>query len=363
MRLLEGLVFASGRRLYARVEFDALVRAIVPLGSSSHPVRHILPGFVDLHVHGGGGADVMGGEAALRQVARFHAQHGTTALLATTATAPWEDLEAALLGVRAVMQDPRPGEARVVGVHLEGPFIHPERLGAQPPYPRLPDLGWMERLLALAPIRVVTLAPELPGALELIAFLRARGVRVQQGHTRATYEEARAALEAGAEGFTHLFNAMSPLHHRAPGVVGLALERGLWAEVIPDGLHLHPGVLRLLARALPQVYAVTDAVAAAGMPEGEYRLGRLRVVRRAEGVFLPDGTLAGSTLTQHQALRNLLRWGFPLEEAVAMTALRPARYLGLAEGLAVGGPADMLVLGENFDLEEVYIAGRPVLRA
>ncbi|MCS7059079.1 MAG: N-acetylglucosamine-6-phosphate deacetylase [Meiothermus sp.] len=339
-----------------------MVRAIVPLGASGPSGRRILPGLVDLHVHGGGGADVMGGEAALRRMARFHAQHGTTALLATTVTAPLEDLEAALLAVRAVMQEPRPGEARVVGVHLEGPFIHPERLGAQPPYPLLPDLGVMERLLALAPVRVVTLAPELPGALELIAFLRARGVRVQQGHTRATYEEARAALEAGAEGFTHLLNAMSPLHHRAPGVVGLALERGIWAEVIPDGLHLHPAVLRLLARALPQVYAVTDAVAAAGMPEGEYRLGRLRVIRRAGGVFLPNGALAGSTLTQYQALRNLLRWGFSLVEAVDMTALRPARYLGLAEGLTVGGPADMLVLDENFDLEEVYIAGRPVPR-
>ncbi len=145
------------------------------------------------------------------------------------------------------------------GAHLEGPFISPNRLGAQPPFPRLPDPHLAERWLSLAPVRVVTLAPELPGSLELVRFLAGRGVRVQMGHTAASYAEALAALEAGAVGFTHLYNAMTPLHHREPGAVGLALERGLWAELIPDGLHVHPAALRLALKSIPGLYFVTDA--------------------------------------------------------------------------------------------------------
>jgi N-acetylglucosamine-6-phosphate deacetylase len=302
----------------------------------------------------------MEGEAAVRQMARFHAQHGTTALLATTVTAPLPDLESALRGIAAVVENPGPGEARVLGVHLEGPFISPQKLGAQPPYTMLPDQKTMRHLLALAPIRVVTLAPELPGALELIAFLKAEGVRVQQGHTEATYAQSLVGFEAGAQGFTHFYNAMTPLHHREPGVVGLALERAEWAEVIPDGLHVHPAAVRVLTKAISQTYAVTDAVAAAGMPEGEYRLGRHRVFKKGEGVFLADGTLAGSALTMDKAAQNLSRWGYALHDILQMTSGLAAQYIGLESGLEVGMPADLVVLDEHFEVLEVYIRGQRV---
>lgn len=269
MTQLNGILVTPHLTCMGRLEFDARIQAITPLASlEGEPRRYILPGFVDLHVHGGGGADCMEGEAAVRQMARFHARHGTTALLATTVTAPSPDLESALRGIAAVMENPGPGEARVLGVHLEGPFISPQKLGAQPPYTLLPSLETMRHLLTLAPIRVVTLAPELPGALELIAFLQTQGVRVQQGHTEATYAQSLAGFEAGAQGFTHFYNAMTPLHHREPGVVGLGLERAEWAEVIPDGLHVHPAALRTVWKTIPHTYAVTDAVAAAGMPRG-----------------------------------------------------------------------------------------------
>ncbi|WP_027881310.1 N-acetylglucosamine-6-phosphate deacetylase [Meiothermus rufus] len=355
---LEGLLCTPQATFAGRVVFGSYIEAIEPLPVT--PSRYILPGLVDLHVHGGGGADCMEGEAAVRQMARFHAQHGTTALLATTVTAPLADLEAALKGIARVIEHPGPGEARVLGVHLEGPFISPNRLGAQPPYALPPSLEVMAHLLELAPIRVVTLAPELPGALALVRFLKKRGVRVQLGHTDATYAEAKAALKAGAQGFTHFYNAMTPLHHREPGVVGLGLAQGQWAEVIPDGRHVHPAALEALCRAVPQTYAVTDAVAAAGMPEGAYRLGRQRVYKKGGGVYLPEGTLAGSTLTMAEALKNLKGWGYPLAQIVAMTASRPAQYLGLAGGLAVGQPADLVVLRENFTLEAVYIGGKKV---
>jgi len=362
MNELTGILVSSDRSYTGLLGFDDQVRRLEPLPKA--PARYLLPGFVDLHVHGGGGADFMEGEAAVRQAARFHARHGTTALLATTVTAPIEDLEAALRGIKAVIERPGPGEARLLGVHLEGPFINPGRLGAQPPYTLNPNLELMRRWLQLAPIKVVTLAPELPGAVELIRYLVEQNVIVQLGHTAASYEQAKAGLEAGARGFTHFFNAMTGLHHREPGVVGLGLERGEWGEVIGDGLHVHPAAVRALWKTIPHLYAVTDAVAAAGMPEGEYQLGRNAVFRRGNGVFLADGGLAGSALTLDQAVRNLVGWGLGLPEAVALTSARPRAYLGQPSGaLEVGAPADLVVLDPQLEVEQVYIAGQPVLEA
>ncbi|GEM82864.1 N-acetylglucosamine-6-phosphate deacetylase [Meiothermus hypogaeus] len=359
MTRLVGTLVTSNLAYLGQVEFDSHIKAIVPLASTEGvPSRYILPGFVDLHVHGGGGVDCMEGEAAVRQMARFHARHGTTALLATTVTAPLPDLQSALKGIAAVVENPGPGEARVLGVHLEGPFISPQKLGAQPPYTLLPSLETMRRLLALAPIRVVTLAPELPGALELITFLKAEGVRVQQGHTEATYAQAKAGFEAGAQGFTHFYNAMTPLHHREPGVVGLALERAEWAEIIPDGLHVHPAAVRAAWKSIPRTYTVTDAVAAAGMLEGEYRLGRHKVYKKEQGVYLADGTLAGSALTLDKAVQNLRGWGFAWPEVVRMTSSAAAQYIGWEAGLEVGMPADLVVLDEQLRVLEVYIRGQ-----
>ncbi len=326
------------------------------------PLRYLLPGFIDLHVHGGAGADVMEGEEAVRRLARFHAAHGTTALLATTVTAPFEDLKRALSGIEAVRTRPGAGEALVLGAHLEGPWISPQRLGAQPPYARPPKPGEVEALLALAWVRVVTLAPEVEGGLELIRFLEARGVKPQIGHTSGTFEDARAALEAGAAGFTHFFNAMTGLHHRAPGVVGAGLLLGRFAEVIADGLHVAPEAARLLFKNVPGAYVVTDAVAAAGMPDGPYPLGRYRVAKRGEGVYLEDGTLAGSTLTLDRALKNLVAWGLALPEAASRLSKLPAAYLGLRDRgeLKSGYRADIVVLDENLNVEEVYVAGQRV---
>jgi N-acetylglucosamine-6-phosphate deacetylase len=304
----------------------------------------------------------MDGEEATRQMARFHAAHGTTALLATTVTAPLAEIEAALRGIKAVMQNPGPKEARILGVHLEGPFISAKKLGAQPPYAIQPDLEIMRHLMGLAPIKVVTLAPELPGAIELIRFLTERHVRVQIGHTTATYAQAKEGFAAGAKGFTHFYNAMTGLHHREPGVVGLGLEQAQWAEVILDGLHVHPASVKAVWKNIPGTYAVTDAVEAAGMPEGEYHLGRHKVYKRGNGVFLADGTLAGSALTMDQVVRNLRAWGYSFGDVVEATSSRPRRYLGLEEGgLEAGASADMVVLGESLELQEVYIWGQKIL--
>jgi N-acetylglucosamine-6-phosphate deacetylase len=359
--VLEGQVLTPEGFRRGRLHFSERIEAFE---AAQLEGPYILPGFIDLHVHGGAGWDAMAGEEGVRGMARFHLRHGTTALLPTTVTAPPEDLLQALRGIRRAMESPREGEARLLGAHLEGPFISPGRLGAQPPFPRDPDLDLMAAFLEAAPIRVVTLAAELPGALDLIRFLSARGVRPQVGHTEANYREALLALEAGALGFTHLFNAMPPLHHRDPGPVGLALERGSWAEIIPDGLHVDPAVVRLALRCIPSLYFVSDAVAAAGMPDGPYALGRHRVEKRGEGVWLGE-SLAGSALTLDQALRNLVAWGVAMEEAARRLSTLPARYLGLEElgEIAPGKLADLVVLGGDLQVLEVYLGGERVHRA
>ena len=324
----------------------------------------LLPGFIDLHVHGGGGFDTMGAGDAAMHIARLHARHGTTALLATTMTAPLAEIETALRALAPLCETRPPGTARVLGVHLEGPYISPDKLGAQPAFARPPALAEILALHAIAPIRLVTMAPEVAGNLALIPALVGSGMRVQIGHTAATYEQAVDALQQGASGFTHLFNAMSALHHRAPGVAGAALAHGQHAEIIPDLLHVHPGAIRAALRAIPGLYCVSDATAAAGMPDGDYRLGRQTVHKCLGGVRLADGTLAGSTLTLDQALRNLVAIGLPLAEASARCSLHAAHYLGLPDRgrLVPGAWADVLMLDAGtLQLQQVWAEAESVL--
>ena len=343
-------------RIEGRPVAEATVRA-----DACTPV--LLPGFIDLHVHGGGGADTMEGGAAVATLARLHARHGTTALLATTMTAPLAEIEAALHALAPAIAQRPPGAARVLGVHLEGPYISPDKLGAQPAFARPPSLAEVLALHAIAPIRLLTLAPEVSGMLTMIPALVGAGMRVQIGHSAASYEEALAALQQGASGFTHLFNAMSALHHRAPGVAGAALAHGKFAEIIPDLLHVHPGAIHVALRAIAGLFCVTDATAAAGMPDGAYRLGRQTVHKCLGGVRLADGTLAGSTLTMDQALRNLVAIGLPLAQAAARVSTHAADYLGLAEQgrLQVGALADLVqVDATTLQLQQVWVAGEPV---
>lgn len=323
----------------------------------------ILPGFIDLHVHGGGGADVMDGGDAIEVMARLHARHGTTSLLATTMSASPADLERALIPLgRAVRQRPT-GAARVLGVHLEGPFIDPHKAGAQPlSAVRRATLAELAALQALAPIRILTLAPELNGHLDFIRAIKTAGILPQLGHSNGTYEDAVAALAAGATGFTHLFNAMSPLHHRQPGLVGAALAHAEYAELIPDLLHVHPGAIHAARRAIPKLFGVTDATAAAGMPDGAYHLGSQPVSKCLGGVRLADGTLAGSALTMAQAFRNLLTIGLSPQEAACRLATYPADYLGeTARGrLQPGAHADMVVFSPQWHLLQCFIEGEAI---
>lgn len=334
-------------------------------GASPEPPL-LVPGFIDLHVHGGGGADAMEGEEAVRAMCRFHARHGTTTLAPTTVCAPPAEIEAALAGIEAVRRHGEEQGAAVLGAHLEGPFINPRKLGAQPPFARTPDAALARRWCGIGRIAVATLAPELEGGRDLVRALCACGCTVQIGHSLATADEAAAALDAGASGFTHLFNAMSGLDHRDPGVAAAALAFGRQAEIIADLQHVAPAMILAAARAIPNLYAVTDSIAAAGGADGRYRLGRHSVVKSGDRVTLGDGrTLAGSVLTMDRALANLAAIGLPLATALAMLAARPAAHLGLADRgrLAAGARADIVRLDADLAVEAVWIGGTAVADA
>jgi len=364
---MKGNILTPNGWVHGKLRLDETGATIAAIeGSTADPQAngddYILPGFIDVHVHGGAGRDMMEGGDAPHVIAALHAKHGTTSLLATTMTAPPEDIERALAAIGAACRERGKGEARILGVHLEGPYINAAKLGAQPPFAKEASLAEVEAYGRQAPLRLITVAPEIHGHLELVRLLADQGIRVQIGHTSGSYEDGVAALEHGAAGFTHLFNAMPGLHHREPGMVGAALAHAQYAEIIPDLLHVHPGAIKVALRAIPHLFCVTDSTAAAGMPDGEYMLGRQVVHKCMGGVRLADGTLAGSTLTMDGALRNLVQIGLPLAEASRRVSTNAADYLGETQRgrLAPGCHADFVVLGRDLHIKAVYIEGEPV---
>jgi N-acetylglucosamine-6-phosphate deacetylase len=359
---LHGRILTPNGWVRGDIHFDARIVAIRsdhadPRGEDEVPL--IQPGYIDLHVHGGAGVDIMQGGDTATTVARAHARHGTTAMLGTTMTAHADDIVHALQGLSSAIAQRAAGTARVLGVHLEGPFISAERLGAQPPLMVEATLDEVRRLHAIAPIKVLTLAPEIGQHQALIPALCALGIRVQLGHSAGTYADGVAALEAGAAGFTHLFNGMTGVDHYHPGIATAALAHAEYAELIPDLQHVHPGAIRTALRAIPRLYCVTDATAATGMPDGEYALGVQRVHKCLGCVRLESGSLAGSALTMDQALRNLVALGLALDDASNRVSRFPADYLGLQDRGRVqpGAWADLVVLDHDLRVQQVVVEG------
>jgi N-acetylglucosamine-6-phosphate deacetylase len=344
--------------------------ATVGAGEPPEPATHrghwALPGFIDMHVHGGGGASFTeGGADDARRTAAFHRAHGTTRIVASLVTAPAGELESRL-AMLADLAD----EGIIDGLHLEGPFLSPARCGAQnPQYLIPPDVATFARLHAAARgwLKMITIAPELPGALDVIRAAAASGVIAAAGHTDASAEVTAEAIAGGISHATHLFNAMRPLGHRAPGPVGALLDHPVTCEVIADGTHLHDVTIRLIARAAGpgNVVLITDAMAAAGMPDGTYRLGELAVTV-ADGVArLADGTaaIAGSTATMDQVVRHAIAAaGLPVADVAAAASTTPARRLGLSAetgALRAGLAADLVLLDEAWQLKTVIARGAP----
>jgi N-acetylglucosamine-6-phosphate deacetylase len=326
----------------------------------------VVPGFVDLHVHGGGGYTFTTGEPEQAGgVVEFHRRHGTTTMLASLVTASRRDT----LDQTAALA-PLVHSGEIAGVHLEGPYLSTARCGAQnPAHLRDPDPAELADLIGLGVVRSATVAPELPGGLAAIEWLRDHGIVAAVGHTDANYEQALAAVTAGATLATHLCNAMRPIHHRDPGAIIALLDNpGVVCEAVADGMHLHDGMLRhIIGVAGPdRVALVTDAIDAAGMPDGEYKLGG-QEVSVADGIArLPSsGVLAGSTLTMAAALRRTIHSGVSIVDAARMASTTPARVLGLDGDLGTVEPgrrADLVLLDDDLHIVAVLRRGEPVAR-
>ena len=330
-----------------------------------------LPGFIDMHVHGGGGASFTeGGADEARRAAAFHRAHGSTGIIASLVTAPVDALEHRLRMLAGLA-----GEGVIDGIHLEGPFLSAARCGAQVPrYLIAPDVAAFARLHAAAGgwLRMITIAPELPGATQVIRAAVAAGVIAAAGHTDASAEVTAAAVDAGVSHATHLFNGMRPLGHRDPGPAGALLDRQVSCEVVADGSHLHDTVIRLAARAagLGNLVLITDAMAAAGMPDGAYRLGSLDVTvtggvaRLASAEPGGAGSIAGSTATMDAVVRHAISAaGLYVADVAAAAATTPARRLGLAAqtgALRPGLAADLVLLDDTFRLTTVIARGTEV---
>ena len=326
--------------------------------------RHVVPGFVDMHVHGGGGAAFSAGDAEQAlTAARYHLGHGTTTIMASTVTGTLSDLEHHIGELSGLVQD-----GLLAGIHLEGPFISKARCGAHDPnLLRPPVRSDVSRLLraGAGTVRMVTIAPELEHGMDAVRLLTDSGVIAAVGHTDATYAQTRAAIELGAPVGTHVFNAMRPVHHREPGPVTALLEQEqVLCEVVNDGLHVHPSVVSLMfsAAGAHRIALITDAMVAAGVGDGEYQLGALTVQVRDGAARLADGdSLAGSTLTMDNALRNAVRLaGVSLADAAVSAALTPARALGIADrvgSLEAGKQADLVVLDDDLRVVSVMRKG------
>lgn len=330
---------------------------------------NLLPGYIDVHVHGGGGAEVMDAtEEAFEQVALTHAKHGTTGLLLTTVTASPEALDKVF---SAYDSNRTRNGAEVLGFHLEGPFINSSKPGAQPKqYIIAPSTELFERWQSLAggAIRYVTMAPEVTGAEALVKLAAKQGVIVAMGHCNATAAQVSQGIEWGARSVTHLFNAMSPAGHREPGLAGSALgDDRVMVELIADLIHVHPLMLRAAIRAKgpERVMLITDAVKAADMPEGEYGSAGRTVLVKDGAVRLADGTLAGSTLTVDRAVRNLLDiQALQPTDVNQVTSLNQSRLLNLPHGrIAVGAPGNLIAVDESWQVTHTVVRGRLVYQA
>lgn len=331
--------------------------------------RYVLPGFVDLHIHGSNGFDVMDASAAAMQgLCDFVARQGVTSFLGTTMADTRQRIEATLAAMGDFADRP---QSPFIGVHLEGPYLNPAFRGSQPKMRlRAPQpeeyLPWLDSGL----IKLLTLAPELEGGGELIRAAVERGITVSLGHSGASYEETREYIAAGLRQVTHTFNGMAGIHHRRPGLFVAAIEHpAVNLEIIPDGVHVHPAVIRMLLSLVgaERVLAITDAMRAAGLADGEFGMGDVLVVVK-DGIARDRyGSLAGSTLTMSQALRNLMRFcDLSLAEALPMLTRAPARAIGMYPrkgSLQADADADIVIWDEHKGVQATLIGGEPVYRA
>lgn len=326
--------------------------------------RLLLPGLVDVHSHGRAGEDFNFADlSGLQKLCDSYAACGVTSVLGTTMTNEPSAIAQAMKNIGAYRTQPHSG-ARLLGIHMEGPFLGEEKRGAHDKqYLRKIDTAWFEAMndLSGSCIRIVSIDPCLDGAAEFIRNCKEKGIVVSLAHTACDYETARLAAKAGADHVTHLFNAMNPLHHRMPGLIGAAFDCGMFTELICDGIHLHETIVRMMFAMRPgHQLLISDSMQAAGLPDGTYSLGGMDVFVKDGKAVLADGTIAGSTTDVYAAMVQAIRFGVPAEQAVQSASCLPARSIGMEKeigSIAQGMHADLLVADKDWTLHKVYIGG------
>ena len=370
MRFENGLIFVNGRFVPGgfSAEGGRFTHVLTDAADAAHVDLHgarVIPGLVDVHTHGGSGADFSDGDyAGLVKMAAYLAKNGVTSFAPASMTLPYDTLETAFRTAVRLHREAPAGCARLLGIQMEGPFFSEKKKGAQnAAYLRLPDYDAFVRLYDAAEglLRIADVAPELPGAVD---FTRRASEKctVSVAHTDATYEEAAAVFDAGATHLTHLFNAMPGIHHRNPGPIGAASERAsVTAELICDGHHVHPSAVRMAYRLFPgRICLISDALRCCGMPDGQYTLGGQDVFLSGGVARLTDGTIAGSAANLYDCMRNAAAFGIPVEQAVLSATAIPACEIGRAGetgAIADGLPADFVVCGEALERRAVYLGG------
>lgn len=365
--ILDGVVLVEGTKILEVGNQKAVKFSKKEFSVWGGPQYCLVPGFIDTHIHGAQGRDVMEGtSSALDMISQSLVRHGTTAYLATTVTASVKKTLQTVERLSNQIGHSRLG-AQLIGIHLEGPFISSEKRGAHSAiHIHPPSISFLNQILTCAgnQVKLITLAPEIKGARNLIRHAQSRNVVVSLGHSNAKFKDAQEALALGASNATHIFNAMRPFTHREPGILGAVLTNpSVWTELIADGIHVAPNTIKLLLKlkGTRKILLVTDSVSAQGMPDGHYQLGDSQVTVLNGVCRSSEGQLAGSTLTQDQAMRNLLNWSrLPLQEIIFMLTTNPAQSLKIEDSkgsLTPGNDADMVLLLKDLSVHTTVIKG------
>ena len=355
MNKISGTIVNYDSIFEGEIEFDYNIRKLKST-KNTNTKNYIIPGFIDLHCHGGGGFDTMDGNDAIDHMSKYHLSKGTTSILPTTWTSTFDHTLKSLNGFNSLISK----NSNILGVHLEGPFINPNKLGAQPPRTQLPSKEFIENILKVAPIKTITIAPEIDNMMDFIPFLIEKNINVQFGHSIADSDCCEQYMNQYKVSFTHLYNAMSDNNHRKPGVLSSALLKGKFAEIICDLNHVSKESILIAKKCIPNLYAITDAISACGLSNGDYKFAGIDITKTDKKVMIKESsTLAGSIVNMHETFLNLLKINLSLEDAVKMTSYSAAKFLNdnTIGYLREGCRSNFLVLDKDLNIEKIFLNG------
>ena len=358
MNKIKGKLINYNQTFYGEVFFNNKIREIRKT-ELLEEVNLIIPGFIDLHCHGGNGFDTMEGINSIEKMSSYHLSQGTTSLLATTWTSTFENTFKAIDGFKKLINL----NNNLIGIHLEGPFINPNKLGAQPSLTQKPSKEFIDKVKTIADIKVITLAPEIEGMEDFIPHLNKNNIKVQFGHSLADCNCCTKYMNNFNIGFTHLYNAMSGNDHRKPGVLSAALANAQYAEIICDLQHVSEEAIKIASKCIPNLYAVTDSIGAAGLKNGDYKFANTEITKKDEKITLINSsTLAGSVVSMHKTFLNLLNIKYSIQDAVAMTSYNASKYLNLNDVgiIKEGYKSNFLILDKNFNIQGIYLNGKKI---